>query len=79
MDHLADADFSHYALQLGLEVYKFNADLSGQRFATKVKRDHESGVASGVTGTPTFFINGKRYAGQPSAAGMTAALEEATR
>jgi protein-disulfide isomerase len=60
---LAEMDLTHLALQAGLEVYRFEADLSSQRHARKVRRDYDSGVASGVRGTPTFFINGRRYSG----------------
>jgi protein-disulfide isomerase len=34
-----------------------------QIFADRIEEDFESGIVSGVTGTPTFFINGKRYEG----------------
>jgi NhaA family Na+:H+ antiporter len=73
-DHLADADFSHYALRLGLEIYRFNSDLSSQRFAARIARDYQSGIDAGVTGTPTFFINGFRYRGQRSLESLAAAL-----
>ncbi|HEY7118696.1 MAG TPA: DsbA family protein [Tepidisphaeraceae bacterium] len=60
---LADIEMSRFALRLGLEIYKFDADLSSERFAKRVAEDFASGQASGVTGTPTFFINGARYVG----------------
>ena len=78
-DHLADTDLSQYALRAGVEIYKFNADLSSQRFAARVKRDHDSGVASGVKGTPTFFINGYKYTGRPDVTSLAAALSEVAR
>ncbi|HLL88173.1 MAG TPA: thioredoxin domain-containing protein, partial [Tepidisphaeraceae bacterium] len=49
-------DLDRYALRLGLEIYKFQSDVSGQRYAKRVRDDYESGQASGVRGTPTFFI-----------------------
>src|SRR5829696_9730055 len=61
---LADMEMTRLALRLGLEPYKFNADLAGERFAKRVATDYASGMASGVTGTPTFFINGRRYGGR---------------
>jgi protein-disulfide isomerase len=36
--------------------------LSEQRYAMRVGRDVESGRRNGVTGTPTFFLNGSRHA-----------------
>jgi NhaA family Na+:H+ antiporter len=58
---LADADFTYFALKLELEPYKFQADLSSERFVPRVRRDIDSGIASGVKGTPTFFVNGMKY------------------
>jgi protein-disulfide isomerase len=61
---LADIEMSRFALRIGLEIYRFDADLAAQRFAARVREDYESGVASGVTGTPTFFVNGLRFVGE---------------
>jgi len=62
-DKLADVDMRQYALKLGLEIYHFEADLSSERFAERVRQDFRGGVRSGVNGTPTFFINGARFNG----------------
>jgi protein-disulfide isomerase len=61
-DDLANEDFSRYALKLGLEIYKFEAEFAGQH-AKRVRDDFRGGVRSGVNGTPTFFINNVRYNG----------------
>jgi protein-disulfide isomerase len=61
---LANADLVSYALRAGLELYRFEGDLSSARFADKVEQDYEGGQLAGVTGTPTFFINGRRYRGE---------------
>jgi protein-disulfide isomerase len=74
---LADHGMDEFALRVGLEIYKFNADLSSERFAKRVREDFEGGQASGVTGTPTFFINGVRYAGEKEYDAMLAAMESA--
>ena len=60
---LADADLREYALKIGLEIYRFDADLSQETFARRVRDDFRGGVRSGVNGTPTFFINDVRYNG----------------
>lgn len=52
--------FIDYARQLGLNVEQFTADLGRAEFLTKIQRDQADGKALGVTGTPTFFINGSR-------------------
>ena len=74
---LADAQFDHYALRIGLEIYQFETDMSSGRFAKRVRNDSESGEASGVKGTPTFFINHKRYTGPLDFEALKTALEEA--
>jgi protein-disulfide isomerase len=48
-------------------------DLIGYR--PRVQRDVDSGIASGVTGTPGFFVGGRLYGGSFDAQSLTAALE----
>jgi len=76
-DELAEADMVQYALKLGLEVYRFESDLSSEVFAPRVREDFRSGVRSGVNGTPTFFINEYRYNGENEFDALLAALREA--
>ena len=59
---LAELDLTHLALRVGLEVYGFQRAAESDVRARKVRSDYEGGVRSGVRGTPTFFINGRRYA-----------------
>jgi protein-disulfide isomerase len=77
-EELADRDLREYALRVGLEIYRFDADLSGEKFAKKVRDDFRGGVRSGVNGTPTFFINGLRYNGDHTFEAMLEALEAAS-
>lgn len=72
---LADHAMDEFALKLGLEIYKFNADLAAERFVRRVKDDYDSGVRSGVHRTPTFFINGVRYDGPTEYAPLLAAIQ----
>ena len=76
-DDLAEADLDHYALRIGLEIYQFETDMSSGRFAKRIREDSESGAASGVKGTPTFFINGGRYTGPLEFDALKSALEHA--
>jgi protein-disulfide isomerase len=71
---LADIEMSKFALRVGLEIYRFDADLASERFARRVAEDYDSGVKSGVTGTPTFFVNGVRYVGEKDYGTLRAAL-----
>lgn len=57
-------DLDRIALRLNLEIYKFQHDLTTRRFARRIASDHAGGLRSGVAGTPTFFVNGRRVAGR---------------
>lgn len=71
---LATGDLTHIALQAGLELYHFQADLQSERFARRVAADHQGAVESGVRKTPTFFINGAYYDGPMELQAMIAAI-----
>jgi protein-disulfide isomerase len=58
---LDDRHLSAYAAAIGLDVPRFERELSGHVHAQRVREDFLSGVRSGVNGTPTFFINGIRH------------------
>ena len=57
---LEHEDLLSYAAELELDVNRFNAELSGNVYAGRVRDDFLSGLRSGVNGTPTFFRNGRR-------------------
>ena len=48
------------ARRVGLDVEQFNATIDDPRAAERILGDVRSGLASGVNGTPTFYINGER-------------------
>lgn len=52
--------FVSYAQKIGLDVERFKKDLDSGEVKKAVDRDYQSGVQSGVNGTPTFFLNGKK-------------------
>lgn len=47
-----------YARQLDLDIEQFQADLDNPEIASRVEADYNEGVDKGVTGTPSFFVNG---------------------
>ena len=51
------------AQQLNLNIPQFEKDLENLKLAEKVDSDFESGIVSGVNGTPSFFVNGKKFDG----------------
>jgi Na+/H+ antiporter NhaA len=66
LDHQAALlvpDLLRYAGQLGLDVGRFTADLRAHAGAARVAQDVDSADVSGVSGTPTFFLNGRRHHG----------------
>jgi protein-disulfide isomerase len=75
--NLDQVDLVRLAVRAGVEIYRFEADLSGERFAPRVGEDYDSGVASGVVGTPTYFINGVKYLGKKDYESLKQALENA--
>jgi protein-disulfide isomerase len=62
---------------LGLDVQRFVDDLRNGRHGRKVREDFLGGVRSGVNGTPTFFVNGRRHDGPPEADALMASLRAA--
>jgi len=74
---LQDDDLRGYAAQLGLDLDRFDRDLTGHVHASRVREDFMSGVRSGVNGTPTFYVNGVRHDGAYDAESLLAALTAA--
>ena len=61
---LEDDDLRRYALELGLDLDRFDEDGASDRAFERIKRDVRSGIASGeVLGTPTLFIDGVLHPG----------------
>lgn len=74
---LGEVHLNRYARELGLDLERFERGMREHIYMEKVLEDFKSGVASGVTGTPAFFINGVRYKGDPDLDSLLAAIEEA--
>ncbi len=68
-------DLLQRASQLGLDMKRFVVDLDGNRFQTVIDEDKAEGSRLGVTGTPTFFVNGKRMVGMRPLAEYRALVE----
>ncbi len=76
-DALRPSDLIGYAEQLGLDVERFTDDLREHAGAARVAEDIDSADLSGVSGTPTFFINGRRHYGAYDIATLSAAVRAA--
>jgi protein-disulfide isomerase len=60
-DALDDADLLKYAAELSLDSDRVSRELAGHEYARRVEEDQLSGLDSGVSSTPTFYIDGTRY------------------
>jgi protein-disulfide isomerase len=65
------------AQELSLPVTELRRALEEGKYKDRVRTDFSSGVRSGVNGTPTFFINGKRHDGAFDYESLVRAIEEA--
>lgn len=72
---LEDHNLISFAYFLDLDVARFIEDMTSDAVHEKVRADFWSGVRSGVNGTPTFFINGKRHEGAYAYGELRAAIE----
>ncbi len=72
---LEDEDLRGYAFRLGLDLQRFEHDRGGLDVRARVRRDVDSGLASGVHGTPTLFVDGVLHRGGYDAVSLMAALE----
>ena len=76
-DKLSEEDLMGYARGLGLDLDRFAEALAERAGAARVAEDVDSADMSGVTGTPTFFINGRRHFGAYDIETLSAAVRAA--
>jgi protein-disulfide isomerase len=77
--HQRELEFSnlmHYAGQLGLDTSTFGETLHAHTYFERVRADVGTGRRHGVTGTPTFFVNGVRQDGPDDARALTLAIRK---
>lgn len=61
---------------LGLDVERMASEIDSGAHSDRIARDVASAEASGAIGTPTFFVNGRRFFGAYDASSLVEALEE---
>ncbi|TML46705.1 MAG: Na+/H+ antiporter NhaA [Actinobacteria bacterium] len=76
-DALRPGDLMDYAEQLGLDAERFAKALREHTGASRIAEDVDSADLSGVSGTPTFFVNGRRHYGAYDIATLSAAVRAA--
>jgi Na+/H+ antiporter NhaA len=78
-DQLAPNDLAVHAEQLGLDAERVTEELRRRVHAQRVSDDVASADESGVSGTPTFFVNGRRHYGAYDIATLTETVQAARR
>jgi len=68
-------DLIGYARELGLDAGRVAEELDSEVHSPRVQRDLDSGLASGITGTPGFFVGGRLHRGSFDASSLITALE----
>jgi protein-disulfide isomerase len=76
-DALRRPDLERYAEELGLDLDRVREDLDRHAGAARIAEDVDSADLSGVSGTPTFFINDRRHYGAYDIATLSAAVRAA--
>lgn len=74
---IGTSDLKSYAAQLGLNTTQFNSCLDSKKYQAKVDADTSLGNQLGVTGTPTFYINGQIIPGAQPYEAFQAAFDAA--
>ncbi len=80
LEHQGELKFRQlrgYARRLGLDLERFDTDLHESSHASRIEEDVDSADLSGVTGTPTFFINERRHDGAYDIEALSAAVRAA--
>ncbi len=62
-DRLEESDLMEYAREIGIDEQRFRTELDAHTHSQRIRDDFKSGRQSGVRGTPTWYINNKRYDG----------------
>ncbi len=76
-DALRPSDLIGYAERLELDTERFTGDLDKHAGAARVAEDVDTADLSGVSGTPTFFVNGRRHSGAYDIQTLTKAVRTA--
>ena len=71
--------FRDFARSVGVDLDKYDACMDGQRYAGRIEASHQEGEAAGVQGTPSFFVNGRRFAGRSTSDDFKALVDSLTK
>jgi protein-disulfide isomerase len=74
--NLDAATFENHAKEIGLNVEKWKADMNASKFNDIITRDQTLAGQLGASGTPCFFINGRKLSGAQPAPAFKALIDE---
>ena len=77
--HMKERDLHRYAGELGLDLARYTAEMDDHVYLQRIREHQQSGNASGVRGTPAFFVNGKLQDVSFGMQGLFAAVEAALK
>ena len=72
---LSPEKINQWATEAGLDLVRFAVDMKSGKYKTAVQKEVDEGVEAGVQGTPTIFVNGKRYNGPIETAPLEQVLQ----
>lgn len=61
-DKLDDKDLRRHAHKIGLELERFDREMASSMYADRIMKDYYNSLVSGISGTPTTFVNSTLYA-----------------
>lgn len=58
-DKLSDKDLRHYAGKIGLDLKRYDDEMTANIYADKIREGREASIIKGISGAPTFYLNGE--------------------
>jgi protein-disulfide isomerase len=71
--------FRNYAQALGLDLGRYDSCMESGKYAGRIQADYNSGVALGVSSTPTLLVNGRLHRGRFDSDAITKLVDSLTR
>lgn len=73
---LSDESYGRFASELGMNAKRLLEDMNSAEVIEQVRKDRDEGMAAGLTGTPTLFVNGQVYRGDSTVDALLAHFEK---
>jgi protein-disulfide isomerase len=73
---LSTASYKQWAADLGLNTQQFNSCVDSGKYRSEVQKYFSDGQTAGVSGTPTFFVNGQKLVGAQPFSAFKAVIDQ---